>query len=294
MEVLTDLHGHTHFSDGRATPEDYVLFRHALGMAVVAVADHDVMAASRAASLVARQKGMLLVPAMETTSFLHFGTPDAEQVHILAYFPPSFLDDGRLEKTFLYNRGLRLQARWRTFVLAWLDALPADDRNALDPHGRFPSLADPVRFPALQTVIDLIVSRRRALFDAFRVHHVRFWTEDKELFGWSPEELIDVIRADGALDVVAHPVRVQDKARMDQVLEKVSGVEVYTSRHKAEVAAHFRAFAESRGKFWTASSDDHQNARYTQPPCGTPAATVERILGHAVPEAMLRPLHGAP
>jgi hypothetical protein len=52
---------------------------------------------------------------------------------------------------------------------------------------------------------------------------------------------------------------------------------VYTSRHKAEVAAHYRELAEAGGKYWTSSSDDHQNARYLEPTCGTPLRTLERI-----------------
>ena len=57
--------------------------------------------------------------------------------------------------------------------------------------------------------------------------------------------------ADGALDVVAHPARIRDKARMDRVIDGAQGIEVYTSRHKAEIAAGFRARAEASGKHWS-------------------------------------------
>ena len=99
----------------------------------------------------------------------------------------------------------------------------------------------------------------------------------KALFGWTPEEAIETIRADGALDVVAHPARIRDKARMDRVLEAAHGIEVYTSRHKAEVAAGFRARAEASGKHWTASADDHGHVTYIRPPDGTPRRTIDRI-----------------
>ncbi|MEW5848654.1 MAG: PHP domain-containing protein [Myxococcota bacterium] len=286
MFVSTDLHGHTYFSDGRATPEEFISFRRALGMRVVAISDHDVMAAVRRGARVAHAYGMTLVPAMETTSFINFGTDKAEQVHVLAYYPPSFLVENRLEQTFLYQRGLKVQQKWREFVLAWLDALPVEDREAIDP-GRKLAALGPDRFPALQSFIDLVVARKRELFDPFRKHHVRFWTEDAELFGWEPEQLCDAIRADGAVDVVAHAVRYKDHARMERVLQYVSGIEVYTSRHNAEAAARFREYAEKHGKLWTASSDDHQNARYIQPPSGTPVATLERILQMPVPREWL-------
>ena len=62
-----------------------------------------------------------------------------------------------------------------------------------------------------------------------------------------------------------------------KILEESRGIEVYTSRHKAEIAAQYRELAESKKKYWTSSSDDHQNARYIRPPCGTPLRTLERI-----------------
>ena len=284
MFVATDLHGHTQFSDGRATPEEYVEFRRQIGMKAIAICDHDVLAAVRRGAQAAERAQMLFIPGMEVTSFLHFGSERAEQFHVLAYFPASFLEGFRLESTSLYRRGLLVQERWRAFVLAWLHALPAEDQEAIDAEKELERLPGPL-FPALQSTIDRIVTRRRPLFEAFRDHHVHFWegTENRDIFGWSPEEAIDAIRGDGAIDIVAHPARYRDKERTDAVLDLASGHEVYTSRHKPEVAARFREMAETKRKLWTSSSDDHQNAAYTRPPCGTPVRTLERIARRTVP-----------
>jgi predicted metal-dependent phosphoesterase TrpH len=298
MYVATDLHGHTFFSDGRATPEEYIEFRRGLGMRAVAIADHDVLAAVPRGAAAAAAAGILFIPALEVTSFLHFGTSQAEQVHILAYFPDTFARGPRLTSTALYRRGLRVQERFRDFVLQWVSELGEDDRRALcDAGERDGSLQDAgersledlqaAEFPALQSMIDRIIRRRRPLFEAFRDHHVRFWEADRELFGWEPEEAIDCIRADGALDIVAHPARYRDKERTEKLLGRASGLEVYTSRHKPEVAAHYRAFADAHRKHWTASSDDHQNARYTAPPCGTPLQTLERIVRRSLPVSLV-------
>ncbi|MDI1481961.1 PHP domain-containing protein [Polyangium sp. y55x31] len=286
MLLPTDLHGHTLFSDGRATPEAYVDFRREIGMRVIAVADHDVLAAVPRAARAAADVGLMFLPALEVTSFLHFGTGRAEQFHVLAYFPPRFSVLPLLRQTALFRRGERVQAKWKAFVLAWMEGITEEARRAIDPEGAFEALA-PADFPALQSMLDRVASRT-TLFPAFRDHHVRFWEEDRELFGWTPEEAIDCIRQDGALDVVAHPGRYRDKERTHAVLRRASGIEVYTSRHKSEVAESFRAFAEEHKKCWTASSDDHQNARYVRPAAGTPVATIERILGRALPiEAIL-------
>jgi hypothetical protein len=280
--VKTDLHGHTLFSDGRDSPEEYVEFRRARGLKIVAITDHDVLAGVPRGAAAAARAGLIFVPAVEVTAFLHFGTPRGEQFHLLAYFPPAYATPPRLRATALYRRGLVVQERWKAFALAWVDALPPDDRAALDPDGALAALPAG-EFPALQSFINLVTARRRPLFEALRDHHWRFWEDDRELFGWDPEEAMDLIRADGAVDVVAHPARYRDKERTLAVLERATGVEVYTSRHRGEIAAEYRAFAEKRRKLWTSSSDDHQNAAYALPPCGTPVHTLERILHRTLP-----------
>ena len=279
MFVATDLHGHTFHSDGRATPEEYVEFRRSLGMKAIAIADHDVLSAVRAGAAAAERAGMLFIPALEVTSHLAYGQSGEEQFHILAYYTHDVLEGRHLEQTALYRRGLVVQQRWKEFVLTWMATLRAEEREALDPGGALERLPGPV-FPALQSTINLIIERQPPLFEAFRDHHVKFWSSEgpnRDLFGWTPQELIEQIRADGAVDVVAHPTRYRDKELTMSVLEEARGIEVYTSRHKAEVAASYREFADAKRKYWTSSSDDHQNARYIRPPCGTPLRTLERI-----------------
>lgn len=279
MWVATDLHAHSAFSDGTASPEEVVATRAAASLSVIALSDHDMLAGVRRAARRADALGLRLLPAMEATAFFHFGSPAAEQVHILAYFPPRFLAGDRLEQTFLYRRGLRVQARWRDFICTWLDDLHADDRRALDEDGEL-SQTPADRFPGLQILIQRIVAHRPQLFRHFIRSHVHFWNDDRELFGWTPEELIDAIRADGAVDIVAHPARYRDKDRLARVLLGASGVEAYTSRHRPAWAAQFRAFAEAHSKLWTASTDDHQkpDALYAAPASPTPGWVIERLL----------------
>jgi 3',5'-nucleoside bisphosphate phosphatase len=279
MFVSTDLHGHTYHSDGRATPDEYVEFRRGLGMKAIAIADHDVLAGVRQGAIAAERAQMLFIPALEVTAHINYGESGEEQFHILAYYPHDVLEGFQLENKRLYQRGLLVQAKWKELVLEWMQSLPTEDREALDPENELEKLPPPI-FPALQSMILRIIEKRRTLFDAFRVHHQLFWSSqgpNKELFGWKPEEVIEVIAADGAVDVIAHPTRYRDKDRTLRVIEEARGIEVYTSRHKAEIAAYFRELAESKRKYWTSSSDDHQNARYIRPPCGTPLRTLERI-----------------
>jgi hypothetical protein len=274
--IATDLHGHTRLSDGRAEPEDYVAFRAELGMEVIAVSDHDTFAAVPRAAEAARALGITLVPAMEVTASIHHGSKRMEQIHVLAYFPPGH----DLSTTQLGTRAVAVSRRWRELCLGWLTARPEHERYFLDPDRRLASLHG-TEFPQLQDFLNLIFDRNRAVYQDFIRHHSAFWTENTDLFGWTPEEAMETIRGDGGLDVVAHPVRVRDKARMDRVIDAASGIEVYTSRHRAEIAAQFRVRAEAAGKHWTASADDHGHVTYLRPPDGTPRRTIERILAGA-------------
>jgi 3',5'-nucleoside bisphosphate phosphatase len=298
--VKTDLHGHSCLSDGLSTPADYVKARAEYDLEVIALSDHDIVAGVRKAAAAAKRLGLTLVPAMETSAFIHFGTEDAEQVHVLAYFPPSMLEGKQLEKTKLAQRGQRIIESWRTFVVAWIDSLPSHDAAVVDGDKALRKL-DAAEFPGLAVFLahlvgeglrdgeDTVAFRKRLdardhLVKAFHRHHVQFWTKQPDFFGWSPEEMIETIRADGAFDVVAHPNRIRDTQRMAKVLEYAQGVEVYTSRHSESVSERFLEYATTHGKHWTASTDDHQHVRqrpYRPPPSGTPRATVERILNGA-------------
>lgn len=287
MCVATDLHGHTYYSDGTESPESFVATRLGAGVRVVAVSDHDLLAAVAPAAAAAAAHGAILIPALEATAFVGLGTQAAEQFHVLGYYPPRRLLDGSLERSFFYQRGLKVQATWRDFVLEWLAGLQPADRQALDHDDELARLPA-AEFPALQRVLTRIVTRldaqRPQVFRHFIRSHVRFWTGNPELFGWSPEELIDALRADGAIDIVAHPARYRDKERLARVLLGASGVEVYTSRHRPDWALRFRKFAEQHGKLWTASTDDHGKAAYAPPPCGTPRWVVERLLDAPLPQ----------
>jgi len=195
---------------------------------------------------------------------------------VLAYFPPGH----DLAATRLGARAVAVCRRWRELCLAWLTALPEEQRWFVDPDRSLAGLHG-TEFPQLQDFLNLLLARNRLVYQEFVRHHVTFWEDDRELFGWTPEQAIETIRGDGGLDVIAHPVRVRDKARMDRVIDAVSGIEVYTSRHKDTIAAQFRERAEQTGKHWTASADDHGHVTYLRPPCGTPRRTVERILAGA-------------
>ncbi len=77
-----DLHIHSSVSDGRFSPEEIVHKAAGLGMAVIALADHDSVDGIAPALLAARNFPQLsIIPSVEIST----DTPDSE-VHLLGYF----------------------------------------------------------------------------------------------------------------------------------------------------------------------------------------------------------------
>jgi hypothetical protein len=281
MVLAADLHGHTLFSDARATPEDFVRARKRRGLEVIAISDHDVFGGVFRGAAAARSEGLLFVPATECTATIHADRPEEEPIHVLAYFPLQSLEDGRLERSFLFQRARRVEAGWKSFVLGWMDELGEADRVRLDPDGALAAAAPEV-FPSFQLMLEQAARASPALGDGLGRRLGRFWT-DRELFGWTPEEAMEAIRGDGAVDVLAHAARYRNDARLETVMAYASGVEVYTPRHRPERAAGYRAFADRHKKLWTAGADDHQLAPYMLPEQPMLHEAVERILGAALP-----------
>jgi len=64
---LIDLHLHTNYSGGRASPQELVEHAASLGMQTIAITDHDNARGSRQARPFAEQLGITLIPAVELT-----------------------------------------------------------------------------------------------------------------------------------------------------------------------------------------------------------------------------------
>ena len=76
-----DLHVHTTHSDGACTPGDVVRSASSVGLAALAITDHDTLSAIPSARLEAARLGVELVPGIELTA-----ERDGREIHILGYF----------------------------------------------------------------------------------------------------------------------------------------------------------------------------------------------------------------
>ena len=97
---MIDLHLHTTASDGYCTPSELVRRAREAGIEILAVADHDTVAAVGETTALATASGLTCIAAVEITA-VH----EAKDVHVLGYFVDvtspvllAFLEDGRRDR----------------------------------------------------------------------------------------------------------------------------------------------------------------------------------------------------
>lgn len=114
-----DLHNHTTHSDGDATPAELVARARVLGLAALAVTDHDTIAGLPDALAAGRREGVEIVCGLELT--VSFAEPLLRgSLHMLLYLPEELLaDQGFLDATAETLAG----GRGKQLVRARLDAI---------------------------------------------------------------------------------------------------------------------------------------------------------------------------
>jgi 3',5'-nucleoside bisphosphate phosphatase len=250
-ERWVDLHVHTWESDGSLSPSACVDEAARLGLAALAVTDHDTVAGNAEAAARGAERGIEAVPGVELSATLgHWG------IHILGYWP-----DPETE-------GLRS-------VLARL-AEGRRERNPqiLDRLSQFglPVAAEEVAAEAGGEVIGrphiAAVMLRRGYVGSFQEAFSRYLSRGARAYvpRWKPTaaEAIAALRAARAVPVLAHP-GAMGASKADEVAAVVvqlvrvglCGLEVlYPTHDPGQVAAYTR-IARQHGLVATGGTDFH-------------------------------------
>lgn len=250
---FADLHTHTYHSDGTRSPREVIeaALRH--GIEIVAISDHDHLAAYFEIRDWAAEVGITLVPAAELSAE-HEGL----DIHVLAYAVDPL--DERLNERLAIFREQRLTRGYRMCEKLIAAGYPVSTSRVLElcaggAMGR-PHVA-------------------RALIEAGHV------TSMKEAFdkllrpggpGYVPKprfairEVVELVRAAGGVTSVAHPTLYPDHRRLiPQVLDMgVDGIEVFHPEVDPESRRFYMALAGERNLMITGGSDDHGTAKVTE------------------------------
>ncbi len=243
---MIDLHSHTTASDGHLDAGALVREAWQSGIRVLAVTDHDTVAAIVAAREAATALGLTLVNGIEITAI-----DGGRDVHVLGYFFDP--DAPALGRCLVAQRAAR-RDRVRAMAVRLAECgVPVD----MEPLLALTPVERAVGRPALAEALVAAghVRSPREAFDSWIGEGCPAWVRRD---GPSVRDVIAVLHDAGGLASVAHPVlydRDDEIARWQAA--GLDAIEVYHSEHGAADVARYRALAEGLGMLVTGGSDFH-------------------------------------
>ena len=243
-----DLHIHTTASDGTFTPEEIVREASRLGLAAVAITDHDTAAGYARAAAEGEKCGLEVVPGIEIS------TKFRSAVHILGYYID--VDSPALEEVLEWMHRDREERNVKLCAMLRASGVDIDIERM---HARFGDLVGRPHFAEIMIENGMA----RDMNDAFE----RLLNKNKPYFiprQFLPiERSIEIIREAGGTAVLAHPFQYRlDDAALRELIEHcmasgLEGIECRYSGYDARMCAYLESLAAEYGLVRTGGSDFH-------------------------------------
>jgi 3',5'-nucleoside bisphosphate phosphatase len=263
-----DLHTHTFHSDGTRSPKEVLDVALAHGIEVVAISDHDNLAAYFEIKPYADLIGVTLVPAMELSCAF-----EGIDVHILAYaFDPHderIAERLRSFRETRHRRGFAIVERLRTLGIT-ISAERVDQLAAGGALGRphvARALVEAGHVASVSEAFDKYLGTGKPAYI------------EKERFRIS--EAVSLIRSAGGVTSVAHPTLYPNHEQLvPRLLDGgIDAVEVFHPEVSELDRERYANLVRFRGKFATGGSDDHGTVK-----------TSETLGTIKVPETIIGPI----
>lgn len=245
-----DLHTHTAHSDGTRSAQEVIDVALGHGIDIVAISDHDNLAAYFEIKSYADDKGVTLIPAAELSAE-HQGV----DIHVLAYAVDPL--DERLNDRLTKFREHRLTRGHRMCERLIAAGYPISTERVLElcaggAMGR-PHVA--------RALIEAghVSSMKEAFEQLLRPGRPGYVPKPR----FSIREVVDLVHAAGGLTSVAHPsLYPNHRMLVAEVLDLgVDGIEVFHPEVDPESRRFYVALAAERGLMITGGSDDHGTAK---------------------------------
>lgn len=240
-----DLHLHTNHSDGSDSPARVVERAAGLGLAAIAITDHDTVSGVAEGAEVAERLGIELLPGVEISSKLGEG-----EVHILGLGvvpgPGPLMDALARQTEGRRSRAERMVARLNELGVP-VERKNVEARTADGVVGRMHVALEIMAIGCAETVQEAFDKYIKAGRPAY---------VPKDVIAIA--EAVELIHSAKGLAFVAHPGLGNLHQRLDRLLEyPFDGIEVYHSRHTPGHLKQFEDIVRSRGLLATGGSDCH-------------------------------------
>ena len=248
-----DLHAHTTASDGSLSPTELVDKAADLGLAALAVTDHDTIGGLAEAAAAAARRGIGFVPGVELSV-----EDEGGRFHLLGYLFHS--EDAALGD---HLKRLRASRARRNAQMAEKMAALGLSVTMDDVRAEAGEDADVIARPhfAQALIKKGVVGSVKEAFDRYLSTGKPLYLPKEVL---TPAEAIALLHSAGGIAVMAHPglVPLNDDAlarRVESLAQEagMDGIEAYYSQHGPAQTSQFLALAGRLGLIVTGGSDFH-------------------------------------
>ncbi len=275
---IADLHLHTHFSDGTYSPEEVVAHARRLGLAAIALTDHDTVEGCVRADLACRDAGIQFIPGAELTA-----EQGNDELHILGYCldvnHPRLLTEMAHFQTVRQNRIREMVQRLNQHQIPLKAETVFELANCRAP-GR-PHVARALVAAGFCSTLD-------QAFERFLKRNRPAWVPKHKM---SARDAIELIHQAGGVAVMAHPgLNRSDSVIPSMVEAGLDGIECFHTKHSTSTTEHYLQMAERYHLLVTGGSDCHGLSK-GRPLIGTvrlPYFHVERLCARAAEHAAAR------
>ncbi len=242
---MIDLHIHSNYSDGTCSIEEIIKEAKSLGLKQIAITDHNTLDGSIVASKISDVEFVI-------GAELSVDYKDCE-VHLLAYFPNG---SDYKNVNFIIKAG---EANKKIAILETIERLNAMgiDINVNELSEYTKGIINRVHICKALMKHGYVNSVNEG-FEKYVGNHCPAFVDREKT---SLFEAVDAIHKDGGLAIIAHPYE-YDKLQpiydfLNEVIEKVDGVECFHPSATSDQSKGLVAFVESHNKLVTGGSDFH-------------------------------------
>lgn len=273
MKARADLHIHSHFSDGIYSPSQLVRIAEEKELGGLALTDHDTVEGNVEFIEALSHSEVQGIPGVEVSAEYQ-----EQEIHILGYFVPT--GESKIETRLREIRESR-EKRFPKMVQRLRDIGIEIDQKQVD------KILQGVESPGRPHLARILIERGVVsdINEAFREYLV----PGKP--GYVKRDLIEIIeairllRASGAVPVLAHPLLINNVDLRNFLMmlksQGLEGVEVdygYRTQKLLEEINAVRSYAEELELIPTGGSDSHgDNGHYELGSVGAPVETIEKL-----------------